>query len=70
MAIMFSEANLQKLVEAYQSGMTKVRLSSGDEITYRSLDQMERIIKTAQQQLASSKKPRRFGYAMRVNKGL
>lgn len=67
---MYSETQLQELKKAYASGMTRVRLSSGDEISYRSLVEMERVISTMEKALAPTKKRRRFGYAMQVNKGL
>ncbi|CAM3897510.1 phage head-tail joining protein [Rheinheimera salexigens] len=67
---MYSETQLQELKKAYASGMTRVRLSSGDEISYRSLVEMERVISTMEKALAPNKKRRRFGYAMQVNKGL
>ncbi|WNO60881.1 phage head-tail joining protein [Rheinheimera sp. MMS21-TC3] len=67
---MYSETQLQELKKAYASGMTRVRLSSGDEISYRSLVEMERVISTMEKALAPTKKRRRFGYAMQVNKGV
>ena len=67
---MYSETQLQELKKAYASGMTRVRLSSGDEISYRSLVEMERVISTMEKALAPPPKRRRFGYAMQVNKGV
>jgi precorrin-4 methylase len=67
---MYSETQLQELKKAYSSGMTRVRLSSGDEITYRSLAEMERVITQMEKALSNKKTRRRFGYAMQVNKGL
>jgi precorrin-4 methylase len=67
---MYSEQQLQELKKAYGSGMTRVRLSSGDEITYRSLAEMERAIRTIEKALNPAPKRRRFGYTMQVNKGL
>jgi hypothetical protein len=67
---MYSEQQLQELKKAYSSGMTRIRLSSGDEITYRSLKEMERAIKNIERALNPAPRRRRFGYAMQVNKGL
>lgn len=61
---------LQDLKRAYNLGQTKIRLSSGDEVTYRSLDEMDRIIRRLEAQLSPKKKRRRFGVQLRVNKGL
>ncbi|MDP5205801.1 phage head-tail joining protein [Alishewanella sp. SMS8] len=67
---MYSDQQLQELKKAYASGLTKIRLSSGDELSYRSLEEMERVIRNIEQQLNPAPKPRRMGYVMRVNKGL
>ncbi|MBV2127930.1 phage head-tail joining protein [Arsukibacterium indicum] len=67
---MYSEAQLKALKEAYASGATTVRLSSGDQISYRSLQEMKEIIRTMEVSLATNKPRRRMGYTMRVNKGL
>lgn len=67
---MYSEAQLQQIKDAYALGATKVRLSSGDELTYRTLEEMEKIIRRIEQSLAVNKPRRRMGFALRVNKGL
>lgn len=67
---MYSEAQLQEIKQALASGLTKVRLSSGDELTYRSLAEMKEVIRTIEKKLSNNKSQRRMGYTMRVNKGL
>lgn len=39
----FSEQNYQMLVAAISKGVTTVKLGNGEEVTYRSLDEMLRI---------------------------
>lgn len=39
----FSEQNYQMLVAAIAKGVTTVKLGNGEEVTYRSLDEMLRI---------------------------
>ncbi|PKM17419.1 MAG: hypothetical protein CVV11_19870 [Gammaproteobacteria bacterium HGW-Gammaproteobacteria-15] len=67
---MYSEAQLEEIKKAMASGLTKVRLSSGDELTYRSLAEMKEVVRTIENNLGNKKPRRRMGYAMRVNKGL
>ena len=67
---MYSQEQLQELKNAYASGLTKIRLSSGDELSYRSLEEMEKVIRHIEQQLSPTPRRRRMGFAMRVNKGL
>lgn len=67
---MYSEQQLQELKKAYGSGITRIRLSSGDEITYNNLADLERAIKNIERALNPAPKRRRLGYAMQVNKGL
>ncbi|KRS22824.1 hypothetical protein AAY72_01550 [Alishewanella sp. WH16-1] len=67
---MYSQEQLQELKNAYASGLTKIRLSSGDELSYRSLEEMEKVIRHIEQQLNPAPKRRRAGFVLRVNKGL
>jgi len=67
---MYSQEQLQELKNAYASGLTKIRLSSGDELSYRSLEEMEKVIRHIEQQLSPAPKRRRAGFVLRVNKGL
>lgn len=39
----FSEQDYQSLVSAISKGVTTVKLGNGEEVTYRSLDEMLRI---------------------------
>lgn len=67
---MYSQEQLQELKNAYASGLTKIRLSSGDELSYRSLEEMEKVIRHIEQQLNPAPRRRRAGFVLRVNKGL
>lgn len=67
---MYSEEQLAEIKKAMASGLTKVRLASGDELSYRSLAEMKEVVRTIEKNLGTPKPRRRMGYAMRVNKGL
>lgn len=67
---MYSQAQLEELKKAYASGLTKIRLSSGDELNYRSLEDLAALIRTIERQLNPALPKRRLGYQLRVNKGL
>lgn len=65
----YSDNDLTKLKTAYASGRSSVTLSSGDQISYRSLAEMERAIRRIEAEL-SPKPRRRLGYRMSVGRGI
>ena len=63
------QARLDAIEKAYANGVLVVR--HGDEsLTYRSLDEMAKIIGTLQNQIARSTKKRRVNYFAQTGKGL
>jgi hypothetical protein len=49
-----TQADLDRLQKAYRSGVLKVRYANGEEVDYRSLADLGRVIAQVQQALAAA----------------
>ncbi len=67
-AVAFTQSQLDALRDAYARGVLSVS-HAGKTVTYRSLDDMERIIVTIERALAGSSRPKRYAVAAIPRRG-